>query len=404
MDSVKQDRRAALLASVVLFLELRPFFAWSFIENSFVKLALLLVLSVIFFSHKRTITKKDIPYIVIFFLATFCYVFFGYTCGRMNFNGFLNSLTLFLLISLPLCKKPFGEAVFNSFAVLFSLLVGISLLAWIINQIIGLPQLGTLELVGQQRSYLHYPFFVIEMTDYAAVDVLRFSGPFDEPGVVGTYGALILAVSKFNFKDWRTITIFLAGIFSFSLFFYIVSLVYLLFYYIVVKKNVVMSFILIATLFIFYAATKDNPIFYEYIWKRTAWNEEAKTIEGDNRSNDSVDAYLKRIRGTYEYYVGTSDENWYNTVAGGGSATYKSIICMNGIIFFVLYVGFFILLGTSNKKAKSEALLYCIIVLANFYQRSSVYFPVTVFLYCAFAEDYVLYPRKLKRRSLIDQT
>lgn len=404
MKEYSISRRAPLLAAVVLFLDLRPYFAWPFIENSFVKLILLLILTFIFFSHKRNVTNKEIPYVIVFLLATFCYVFFGFLCGRMNVNGFLNSLTLFLLISLPLCKKSFGEAVLNSFATLFSLLVGLSLLSWIINQTIGLPQLGTLELVGQHRSYLHYPFFVIEMADYAAVDILRFSGPFDEPGVVGTYGALILAISRFNFKDWRMVIIFIAGIFSFSLFFYIVSFVYLLFYYVVVKKKVIASIFILASLFAFYLGTKDNPIFYEYIWKRTEWNDESKTIEGDNRSNDSVDAYLKRIRGTSEYYFGTSDDNWYNTVAGGSSATYKSIICINGIIFFVLYVGFFILLGTSNKKTKSEAILYCIVVLANFYQRASIYFPVTVFLYCAFAMDYFLYSNRMKKSLRIEQS
>lgn len=397
-------RRAPLLAAVVLFLDLRPYFAWPFIENSFVKLILLLILTFIFFSNKKVVTNRDFPYIIVFLLATLCYVFLGFTCGRINFNGFLNSLTLFLLISLPLCKKQFGEKVLNTFATLFSLLVGISLLSWIINQTIGLPQLGTLELVGQNRSYLHYPFFVIEIENYAIMDILRFSGPFDEPGVVGTYGALILAVYRFNFKDWRMVIIFIAGIFSFSLFFYIVSFVYLLFYYVVVKKKVIASIFLLASLFAFYLGTKDNPIFYEYIWKRTEWNDESKTIEGNNRSNDSVDAYLKRIRGTSEYYIGTSDDNWYNTVAGGSSATYKSIICINGIIFFVLYVGFFILLGTSNKKTKSEAILYCIVVLANFYQRSSIYFPVTVFLYCAFAMDYFLYSNRMKKSLRIEQS
>ena len=398
------SRLAPLLAAVILFLDLRPYFAWSFIENSFVKLILLLILSFIFFSHKRNVTNKEIPYVIVFLLATFCYVFFGFLCGRMNFNGFLTSLTLFLLISLPLCKKQFGEKVLNTFATLFSLLVGISLLSWIISQTIGLPQLGTLELVGQNRSYLHYPFFVIEIEDYAIMDILRFSGPFDEPGVVGTYGALILAVYRFSFKDWRMVIIFIAGIFSFSLFFYLVSFVYLLFYYIAVKKKIVASFFLLASLFIFYIGTRDNPIFYEYIWKRTEWNDESKTIEGDNRSNDSVDAYLNRVRGTSEYFIGTSDTNWYDTVAGGESATYKSIICINGIIFFVLYVGFFILLGTSNKKSIAEALLYCIVVLANFYQRASIYFPVTMFLYCAFAMDYLLNTNRAKRKALQYQT
>ena len=149
------------------------------------------------------------------------------------------------------------------------------------------------------------------------------------------------------------------------------------------------SLLLASFLIVFYVETKDNPIFYEYLWQRTEWDDSSNTIEGNNRSNESVDAYLKNARGSIEYYIGTSDSNWYDTVAGGSSATYKSIIGIHGIIFFILYTGFFIMLDL-NKKNKLEALLYCVVVLANFYQRSSIYFPVTMFLYCAYAMDYYI--------------
>lgn len=383
-------KRMSLLAAMILFLELRPYFAWSFIENSFVKTGLLVLLSLLFFSNrKRTVTKKEVPYLSLFILAAFCYSFFAVIRGRVNFNGFINSLTCILLISIPLCQQSFGESVFNSFATLFSVLVGLSLLSWIISIIFGLPQLGTLEIVSQNRQYLHYPFYVVEVTNYSALDLLRFSGPFDEPGVVGTYGALILTVTKYNFKDWRTIVIFTAGVLSFSLFFYIISVAFLLFYFLVVRRQVLVSLLLVASFFLLYLGTRNNPIFYEYIWKRAEWNVNTKTIEGDNRSSESVDAYLNNIRGTDDYYFGTSDSNWAINVANSSTSTYKSIICIHGVIFFVLYLSFFLTLGLKNINKKTELLLYCIVVLANFYQRPGVFVPVPVFLYCSFAFGYL---------------
>ena len=178
--STSLSKRAPLIAAIVLILDLRPYFTWSFIENSLVKYVFLLVLTFLFFANKKKIITKDVTPIVVFLLATFCYCFFGIICGRFNFNGFLSSLTLFLLISLPLCNKNFGVSVFDRFSTLFSIVVGISLVSWVIHQTFGLPQLGTLELLGQHRMYAHYPFFVIEITDFVSLDILRFSGPFDE--------------------------------------------------------------------------------------------------------------------------------------------------------------------------------------------------------------------------------
>jgi hypothetical protein len=45
----------------------------------------------------------------------------------------------------------------------------------------------------------------------------RFCGMYDEPGMVGTIGALLLAAMRFRINDWRAVIIWTAGILSFSL-------------------------------------------------------------------------------------------------------------------------------------------------------------------------------------------
>ena len=70
-------------------------------------------------------------------------------------------------------------------------------------------------------NYIAYPFLVIPNYLGAGLDVyfqsLRFCGPFDEPGVVGTIAGLMLYIDNFNLKDKRNIfnfwTSFIVSIF-----------------------------------------------------------------------------------------------------------------------------------------------------------------------------------------------
>jgi hypothetical protein len=55
----------------------------------------------------------------------------------------------------------------------------------------------------------------------------RMSGLFDEPGVIGTITALILAGTRLK-KDWQNFIILIAGVLSFSLAFYVLTAVYFL--------------------------------------------------------------------------------------------------------------------------------------------------------------------------------
>lgn len=101
-------------------------------------------------------------------------------------------------------------------------------------------QLGYISPIGQitieqhDRVYTVYPLLVLDK----GVDILRFYGPFNEPGVVGTLGAVLLCTQKFNFKDWRTLIILLAGVLSMSLFFFALVIGYGVVYLVFLRKNI----------------------------------------------------------------------------------------------------------------------------------------------------------------------
>jgi len=82
---------------------------------------------------------------------------------------------------------------------------------------------------------------------------LRMCGIYNEPGVIGTFSALLLGIEKYKMKgDWKNKILFLAGILSFSLAFYALTVIFFLCQFISLKKkNIIIVFIL---LFVYFAA------------------------------------------------------------------------------------------------------------------------------------------------------
>ena len=87
-------------------------------------------------------------------------------------------------------------------------------------------------------DYRAYPFLAVYDSDYGFVRY-RFCGPYDEPGVIGTMVSIILYGERYNLKDYRNLVLFIAGICSFSMFFFVVTAIY----YIVFKRKYFASFL-----------------------------------------------------------------------------------------------------------------------------------------------------------------
>jgi predicted RNA-binding protein with RPS1 domain len=72
--------------------------------------------------------------------------------------------------------------------------------------------------------YKQYPFLVMP-NEVINVEFPRFYGVFDEPGVIGTFAGIMLFAERYNLKKISNIILFVSGVFSFSLFFILLSAV-----------------------------------------------------------------------------------------------------------------------------------------------------------------------------------
>ena len=115
-----------------------------------------------------------------------------------------------------------------------------------------------------------YPFLV----QPAALPFIRFYGPFDEPGVVGTICGLMLCINRMNFRDYKSIILLVAGLLSLSLYFFIVIGVYSIFHFAFVKKSITSTIMMILFIFGVYLVVVNTPILNETIGERFLYDED----------------------------------------------------------------------------------------------------------------------------------
>lgn len=378
------DRKSLLFALGLFFLTM-PFFVWHIPQLSYIKLLVSIIVVVMAFNRQKKHTDSDNRLIVLFVFTGLYYIFLSFFHDILNLNGIITSFIIVLFYCVSFIEDRFLRDVFVRFSNLYTVLIGLSLLCWFLAIAGLLPSMGTIEHYNPMvhRTYNTYPFVIIE---YFSDEGIRFSGLYDEPGSVGTLSALLLCLQGFNMKDWKTYILLLSGIFSMSFFFYALVPIYWIFYLISKKKSKgIVPVLLITIAFVlFYSKTQNNEFMSERLWSRFEWDASEGKFLGDNRITDEADIYFAKIRGTREYFFGVDDVTGY-WKAAEGSSSYKNVIAMYGLVFFVFYVMFFILLAKKYCIQTSSLILFLFVFFLNLYQRSNIYSMPFIFLYAYLA-------------------
>ena len=281
------------LVALLLYYFTGPYFVWNLPAKIYLDILLQLIVCIVFIRRMKVLTKSD-HFIVFLYVAVWIlYMFQLYNSGR-NLFGLIQHVPICLLFSIFFCKRDFGEKVLNNYVNIYTFFILLSMSVWMLSFFVDLPSLGTLQHFGEaDRQYSVFPFLVKENL---SVDSFRFYGLFDEPGVVGTTGAILLCILRFNIKDKRTWVIMLSGLLSMSFFFYSTVAIYYVLYLSLVKKNIPYTMLLIIIISAFYYITSDNPIMSEVIWSRFEWDTETQQFLGDNRIDDRSVEYFDKIR------------------------------------------------------------------------------------------------------------
>lgn len=365
------------------FVYLRPYFTWdTYLGGIFSRMGLFLIalnalLFVAFFFSKRKLSVANLNVSLVLLSITLYQRLTGLGTYS-NFNSIIGHTAIILVIALFLLfNDEDKKRVYYIFTWFFAISLISGITVWLLTFFgIDLPY-NVLQPThpGKAASgafYLQYPGSVILIKSYIGLN--RLCGMFDEPGVVGTIGALLLAGDNLRLKGkWQNIIILIAGILSFSLAFYV-----LVFLTITIKylnkgmiKFVISMMVVIVLLFLVLNIETDNPLIKRYIQNRI-FTDEGFIIS--NRTNDTFDyAFNSFLKDDTKYVLfGYGNGMAINNRYIAGSYSYKMLIYDFGVIGFSFIVGWLIFASLRLNKGNRDCLLLLIVFLVSIYQRPYV--------------------------------
>jgi hypothetical protein len=341
------------LFAISIFCLSMPFFMWQLSIKP-------LILIIVFLSLKN-LNKENIS-----FLGFFMFVVYLYT-GIYSHWSFLGILYLLLLTPLFFAKPKFVKQCFDVFVYIFSLMLIPSLLVYILVCILGinLPH-SIIDGLNPDKMgiYYSYPFLVTYSGGEVLIDYAlpRFYGYFDEPGVVGTIAGVLLYIKKYNLRSWINIPIFVAGILSFSLFFFLISLIYVIVFTKMKKKM-----LLIPTLAILLMLLADTDLLRLRILDRLSFDTSIVENILTRRDIHGFNDWYEHFQKTPEYFKGMGAG--YNLLVNRGGSSYKNIIVDFGLIYFLVFLAAYIFYGIRTLGFSKELLMAILILFSIIYQR-----------------------------------
>lgn len=362
------------LMAMKFILHFVPFVGYSGLYSAVAQIAV--IVSFLFFIFQiKKVKFSNLNLLALFLSLLIGFVFFE----KYDFYVMLTSATYYWPIALmALSGAEVLNSAFKKFVMLYAISLAPSVIMYpfIATGVISpfgivVPSLEIKDTFGMYYENYLLSFRLVEI-GAAGVGLFRLSGLFDEPGVVGTFSAFILVTMGYRVREWKGYVILAAGILSFSLAFYLMSLLYLLMRKGVVNRIKVLVFIMLL------AVTAGSISFIqEMIIDRLAIKEGA--LAGDNRTTEEVDMAFSNFTMSDNVWTGNAERV---DESGIGSASWKAAIMDYGIIGNVLIALFFLLLASSKPIHFSrQTVIFSILFVISVYQRPHVFEPSYILLF-----------------------
>lgn len=355
------------LIAFCIFLISTPVFTWT--RSYIYWIAMFLY---IFLSYSLIIIgslRENLPKILLFII--YCYLILKYTL--INDSPFLFYIFIIsTFIPFLFIKETRWYNIFCNYRMIFVITIIPSLLQYILVYFLDIDfhsiKIDSSPWNPHEGSiYIQYAFFVRELR---SGDFLpRFYGLYDEPGVPGTIAMVFLYCNKYNLKKWYNIVLFLTGLLSFSLFFYVSTLLYILFF-----GNTKMKLFTILICMSIMIFAYENEVISRYVFDRFTVTD--GEWAGYNRENYDFDYYYKQLN-IYELLFGVNPSEQLPF-----TASYKYMLAVCGIIPVSL-LGIFHLIFTYPKLksvSRQDIILCLMIPLLVFAQRPFINNPFYIFL------------------------
>ena len=219
-EKVRYKNSKEWLVAVLFFLSTNPYFLWGSGISYVVSVAIAIL---VIFNFQKKIN-------IIEFIAL-CIISLFYVVIGIRHSGTMLGMVFILIIPIYffIDRELFCNS-YKKFIIILSAVTTLSIVSYFLIVFFKVPlPYSEVEPLNPIKdfTYLKYPFLVMENRDIG-LDITRLYGVYDEPGVLGSLAAVILCKEHFNFKKSELIPLFIGGLLTFSLYFYVILLIYVL--------------------------------------------------------------------------------------------------------------------------------------------------------------------------------
>lgn len=283
-----------------------------------------------------------------------------------------------LISSLFLIKKVHLSGIYFYFKKYLFFILLISLPFFLLHAI-GFDPFGRIATyIGEEgagRIWNVYLFFSLQ--DHPSHgEMLRFPAIFDEPGFLGVLLAFVLSIERFNFKNKRNRFFALCGILTFSMAFYLLSIIYF-FSAAHVNMKLKKYTIVFITFFImlgalFFPVQMNNKIFDRfYTDEGFFWHTSGRV--GIERQTIAIENMRSLTKSELLWGRGLGGDSESISTPG---VTWERLVVRLGIVCTVLFILLIFWYGSKNRNSFVFSLLFVISLL----HRPVVFIPLWFFL------------------------
>lgn len=367
--SIDKNKMQVMALFLIVLSGSAPWMIWGYIPTIYVGIVglfvlLLLNLGKVGQAVTRAMKQNYTIAIVVFFIYFMAY--------QQLFWGDLSISDIYLFVALfvlSVISDETKERTFICYSKVMGVFVMISLIAWITHKyIIQIPLVSIFDISAMKSQPPGTTFMNNHVLFVAFPNRFdRFYSVFDEPGVLGTIGALLLYANKYDFRKWYNTVIFIGCIPTFSMAFYILTAVGLALHYAQnVKKMIWGIFTVLAILGMGCMLIWNNASFQQHIVARfNSYDSLIELING--RDNDFVRYNFNiMLKNPISFLFGYGNNS---SVGAGTSVSYMRWLLRYGLCGFVsMCVIFLELIKPMNKSTVG----LCVLILLSFLQRPGI--------------------------------
>jgi hypothetical protein len=369
--AVKKIDTGAFLLAMTVFIQNPVYIFW---RNGIQIVGLLALLLVCYLYMKRRLFDFRFPnfVVVILLLLIFVFIINQYEFGLQVSTIMLLVVYWCMFLYTDFEKNKAIDYISNILAVILSL----SLPLWLVHVFISpLPLHGTISTEGLKP----YPFvnnYIFFITVPNKTEIFRFYSVFDEPGVLGTLGAFVLFINKYDFRKIRNVIILLGCLFTFSMAFYVLILVGIFYYAITsLKRFIFLSLILLIIGYGVFFFLKDFHTFNIIILSR--FNTFGMGLV-ESRTGMELNRFFSEYVKSPQFFRGMGNNFLVKHNLNQG-ASYKQFLIQYGLCGAMMLLFMYISLLMRKKNPNIAFLL--ILFILSFLQRPVAFTPWQVILF-----------------------